>query len=73
MKKMFDVHFNVVFSDFFSGIEAETPKEAVEVAKEWLENADDLTKQKLVNSLIQDIQCGFLDFAFTDTLDSEGI
>jgi hypothetical protein len=70
MKKIFDVHFNVVFSDFFSAIEANSPQEAKEIAKEWLKNADDLTRKKLVNSLIQDIQCGYLDFALTETLES---
>ncbi len=71
--KEFDVHFKISLSDFFSAIEAESKKEAKEIAKEWLSAADDITREKIVISLIQDMQCGFLEFEITDVLDSEEV
>jgi len=67
MKKEFDVHFLLKFSDFFGGIEANTKEEAIEQVKAYLTELTGLDAVR--NSIIENLATGDFEFQATDILE----
>jgi hypothetical protein len=67
--KTFDVHFEIVLSDFFT-IEATSKEEAQEVVRLWFKHSPELVMNHLVETLnIENYAVGAEMVKFTDTVE----